>query len=79
MAAGLQIDSLVDVQAKVLSVLHHDTAAISAVRCLKLFLERLGCAFGEGDEAEVSAARPLSISGLISGTQLEWRPPSSPL
>ena len=56
LAAGLQIDSLVDVQAKVLSVLHHDTAAISAVRCLKLFLERLGCAFGEGEEAEVSTA-----------------------
>ena len=63
MAAGLQIDSLVDVQAKVLSVLHHDTAAISAVRCLKLFLERLGCAFGEGDEAEVSTKGPLSASG----------------
>ena len=62
-AAGLQLDALVDVQAKVLSVLHHDTAAISAVRCLKLFLERLGCAFGEGDEAEVSTAWPLSASG----------------
>ena len=62
-AAGLQLDALVDVQAKVLSVLHHDTAAISAVRCLKLFLERLGCAFGEGDEAEVRTAWPLSASG----------------
>eukprot|EP00891_Asterochloris_glomerata_P006084 jgi/Astpho2/6084/Aster-04031 len=76
---GLQIDSLVDVQAKVLSVLHHDTAAISAVRCLKLFLERLGCAFGEGDEAEhqqEAVAQTLAIMArtLQDNASLNFRP-----
>ena len=49
-------------------VLVNDTSAISTLRCLKLYLERLGCNFLDPDSVQ-----------LLAGVRLLYSTPAQPL
>ena len=42
-------------------VLVNDTSAISTLRCLKLYLERLGCNFLDPDSVQLLAGGPVVV------------------
>lgn len=41
-AAGVSVDALLAMERKIRDTLHNDTSSISAMRCLKLYMESLG-------------------------------------
>lgn len=42
-AFGVDVQSLVDMAWQLRQVLQNDTVAISSMRCLKVYMERMGC------------------------------------
>jgi pentatricopeptide repeat domain-containing protein 1 len=40
---GMEMQSVLNMALQLRQVLHNDTVAISAMRCLKVYMERMGC------------------------------------
>ena len=57
-ATGLAASAVAAAAAAVRSFLRADTSAISSLRVVKLYLERLGVDFGAGEESAAAAAGP---------------------
>lgn len=77
-AMGVPAELLSQVQASVLAALSSDTASISALRCLKLYLERIGgdAIAGAGKEQGESARGPFRLlrETLSDSEFLNYRP-----
>ena len=52
---GVSLVGVENMEKSVRQILNNDTSAISTLRCLKLYLERLGCDFGDGQQLQRAA------------------------
>ena len=52
---GVSLAGVENMEKSVRQILNNDTSAISTLRCLKLYLERLGCDFGDGQQLQRAA------------------------
>ena len=59
---GVQMQMVEQMEWNTRRVLGNDTSAISTLRCLKLYLERLGCNFLDPDSVHVMAGAPDLLS-----------------
>ncbi|KAL4419865.1 hypothetical protein ABPG75_006963 [Micractinium tetrahymenae] len=73
---GVPADLLSQMQANVLAALSNDAASISALRCLKLYLERIGGDTSADAEKANSARSPFRLlhETLADGEFLNYRP-----
>jgi hypothetical protein len=65
-AFGVTVDKLADMEARIRSVLDGDTSSISALRCLKLYLERIGA------EPVQDRLTPDEVGGMTVVLTAEW-------
>ncbi|CAL8469671.1 g9212 [Coccomyxa elongata] len=75
-AAGCAPGTLADTVARLASILGGDTGAISALRILHLYMERLGCDFQDSAALERTAGEALQMmaEAVYAGGFLEFRP-----
>ena len=60
---GVSLAGVENMEKSVRQILNNDTSAISTLRCLKLYLERLGCAFGDGQQLQRAAGGQGWVAG----------------
>ena len=75
-ATGLAVEALDSSEAELYGVLGNDTASISAVRCVQVYLERIGCDFKDPESVELMLALPsrLMAEALSDASFLNCRP-----
>lgn len=60
---GVSLVGVENMEKSVRQILNNDTSAISTLRCLKLYLERLGCDFGDGQQLQRAAGGQGWVAG----------------
>lgn len=64
-ALGVGLGALGGIEKSVRQVLGNDTGAISALRCLKLYLERLGCDFQHAGQLHIIAGWRIPVIRML--------------